>query len=184
MDIKEIKNGDSFLVNGDTFLSRTICKVMKHWGKKKGYNTTILYSHAARFCWIADELYLFGSVDNGYQPIKFRLHYDWNKDDFAIMRRKTELSATEEKQTINYCLHLDTVSVGYQYWNFIQWLLLAYVGINTFKKGTNDSFNYCYESERKCRKDLNPENYGDVSQTDIFDLLYDPNYTILYRSKK
>lgn len=182
MKINEIKNGDSFLVKSNSFLSKAICKVMKHYGKKKGYDTSILYSHAARFCWIAGELYLFGSVDNGYNPILFRLHYDWDKDDFAIMRRNTELSEKEELQTINYCMHLDTVSISYQYWNFFCWIFLVYLNINLFRKDS-DSFTYCYESERKARKNLNPENYGDTSQTDIYQLLYDNNYKIIYKSK-
>jgi len=98
------------------------------------------------------------------------------------MRRKTELSEAETIQTFNYCLHLDSVSIMYQYWNFVQWLFLVYLGINTFKKD-NDGFTYCYESEAKARKNLNPENYGDVEQTDIYKLLLDPNYHIIYKSQ-
>jgi hypothetical protein len=182
MNINDVKTGDSFLVRSNSFLSKTICAVMKHWGKKKGYNVDIIYSHAARFVWLADELYLFGSVDNGYNPILFNRHYNWDTDNFAVMRRNTELSHKEEDQTINFVLHLDTVSIGYQYWNFIQWLMLVYLNINTFKNDT-DKFNYCFESEAKARKNLNPDQYGNVSETDIFDLLYDKNYSIIYRSQ-
>ena len=183
MNINDIKTGDSFLVKRNSFLSKTICAVMKHWGKKNGYKVDLLFSHAARFVWIADTLYIFGSVDNGYQPLVFSRHYDWNNDDFAVMRRKTPLTHAEENQTSNYCLHLDTISLSYQYWNFIQWLLLVYLNINTFGNDS-DKFNYCFESERKARKDLNPENYGNVNKTDIFDLLYDKNYDIIYKSKQ
>lgn len=183
MNINDIKTGDTLLVKSDKFLSKTIVKVMKHWGKKKGYPTNIIYSHAARFVWIANKLYVFESVDNGYNPRLFEIHYDWDKSDFAIMRRKISLSEEEIKQTTHFCLHLDTISIMYQYWNFFQWLLLVYLKINTFKKDT-DKFEYCFESERKARKNLNPENYGNVNQTDIFDLLYDPNYEIIHISKK
>lgn len=183
MDIKEIKTGDTFLVKSNSFLSKTICKVMKHWGKKRGFPVDVIFSHAARFVWIADKLYVFESVDNGYNPRLFELHYDWVESDFAVMRRKTPLTPKESKQTTNYCLHLDTISLSYQYWNFFQWLFLVYLGINTFKKDS-DKFEYCYESERKARKDLNPEKYGNVNQTDIFDLLYDENYEIIYKSKQ
>lgn len=184
MDLKDVKTGDTLLVNADTFLSRTIRKVMKKWGKKKGYDTSVLFSHAARFVWIADELYVFESVDNGYQPRIFSRHYDWETADFAVMRRKEELTEAETKQTTHFCLHLDTLSVGYQYWNFIQWLLLVYLNINTFGKGDRDRFEYCYESEMEARKNLNPDKYGDVDQTDIFELLYDPNYKVIYKSKQ
>lgn len=182
MNINEIQTGDTFLVNRDKFLSRTICKVMKHYGKKKGYDTSLIYSHAARFVWMFGELYLFGSVENGYNPILFRKHYDWDNDDFAVMRRKNPLTDKDKDQTANYCLHLDTVSISYQYWNFIQWLLYVYVGIDTFKKDT-DKFTYCYESERMARKNLNPEFYKRVNRTSIFQLLYDENYEIIYTSK-
>jgi hypothetical protein len=182
MKLENIKTGDTFLVKSDTFISKAICSVMKRWGKKNNYPTDLIYSHAARFVWIAKELYLFGSVDNGYQPILFKLHYDWNKDDFCIMRRKTPLTEAEEIQTTNYCLHLDTVSVSYQYWNFVQWIVKVYLGWNWFKKDS-DGFTYCYESEMKDRKNLDPDNYGDVYITDIFQLLYDKNYNIIYKSK-
>jgi len=183
MNINEIKDGDTFLVRTNSWLSKTICKVMTKWGREKNYLIRPIYSHAARFAWIADELYLFGSVANGYNPILFKEHYDWDNDDFAIMRRKKPLSEKDRKQTINYMLHLDSISISYQYWNFIQWLLLVYLGLDTFG---NDSkkFMYCYESERYARKNLNPSRYNDVSQTDIFDLLYDPNYEVIYKSKQ
>ena len=183
MNINDIKDGDTFLVKTDNWLSKTICKVMTIWGRKRRFPVKPIYSHAARFIWIADELYLFGSVENGYNPILFRKHYDWENSDFAIMRRKEPLNEEERKQTINYMLHLDTISISYQYWNFIQWLLLVYLGIDTFG---NDSkkFMYCYESERYARKNLNPEKYGNVSKTDIFDLLYDPLYKVIYKSKQ
>jgi hypothetical protein len=184
MDIKDVKTGDTFLVrNKKAWLSKMICAVMTHWGKMKGYPTNLVFSHAGRFVWIADELYLFGSVENGYNPILFTVHYDWNNDDFAVMRRKTPLSDVEEKQTTNFVLHLDTVSVGYQYWNFVQWLMLVYLHINTFKKDS-DRFTYCYESERMSRKNLNPAWYGNVAESDIFELLYDQNYDIIYKSKQ
>ena len=183
MDIKDIKTGDSLLVKSDSFLSKTICKVMKHWGKKNNYDTSIIYSHAGRFIWIADELYVFESVDNGYNPRLFKLHYNWETNDFAVMRRKKALTIAEQKQTTTYCLHLDTISLMYQYWNFFQWLALVYLNINTFKEDS-DKFNYCYESECKARKNLNPDKYGKVNQTDIFDLLHDENYEIIYRSKE
>ena len=186
MKFEEVKTGDTILVNNDSFLSRTIRKVMKKWGKKNGYDTSVIYSHAGRCIWIAGELYVFESVDNGYQPRLFRLHYPWNYADFAIMRRKTPLTAKETKKTTHFCLHLDTISLGYQYWNFIQWLLLVYLGINTFekRKEDNDKFEYCYESEREARKNLNPDYYGNVDQTDVFQLLYDQNYEIIYKSKQ
>jgi len=78
-------------------------------------------------------------------------------------------------------LHLDSVSVTYQYWNFVQWLTLVYLKINLFTKDS-EKYCYCYESERMARKDLYPQNYGDVNRTDIFDLLFDKDYELIYRS--
>lgn len=181
MKLEDIKTGDTFLVrNPKDFISRMICKVMTKWGKKKGYNTDLVYSHAARFGWIANELYLFGSIDSGYRPILFKLHYSL-EDNCVIMRRNKDLSNDEQNQTINYCMYLTTVSKLYQYWNFIQWLMLVYLNIDTFKKDS-DGFTYCYESERMARANLNPENYKDVYKTDIFQLIYDPNYKIIYKN--
>jgi hypothetical protein len=185
MELKDIKTGDTVLVNHDNFLSRTIRKVMKKWGKKNGYDTSLLFSHAGRCIWISKKLYVFESVANGYQPRLFENHYDLQKTDLAIMRRKTPLKKDEMDQTTHFCLHLDTLSISYQFWNFAQWLLLVYLGINTFskRKDDNDKFEYCYESEREARKNLNPDRYGNVDQTDIFQLLYDPNYEIIYKSR-
>ena len=184
MNINDIKDGDTLLVNNGSWLSNTITKVMTKWGKRRGLPVKPMYSHAARFVWIEDKLYVFGSVDNGYQPWEFNKHYDWENGDFAVMRRKEPLTEKERKQTIHYMLHLDTISISYQYWNFIQWLILVYLRLDTF---WNDSkkYMYCYESERECRKNLNPENYmGNISKTDIFDLLYDPFYEVIYKSKQ
>ena len=184
MNINDIKDGDTLLVNNGSWLSNTICKVMKKWAKRRGFPLTPIYSHAARFVWIEGELYVFGSVDSGYKPWLFHRHYDWDNGDFAIMRRKEELSEEERKQTIHYMLHLDTISISYQYWNFIQWLILVYLRINTFGKDS-DKFMYCYESEMAARKNLNPSHYpGDRSKTDVFDLLYDPFYEVIYKSKQ
>jgi hypothetical protein len=36
----------------------------------------------------------------------------------------------------------------------------------------------------EARKNLNPDLYGNVDQTDIFQLLFDPNYEVLYKSKQ
>ena len=184
MNINDIKDGDTLLVNNGSWLSNTICKVMKKWAKRRGFPLTPIYSHAARFVWIEGELYVFGSVDSGYKPWLFHRHYDWDNGDFAIMRRKEELSEEERKQTIHYMLHLDTISISYQYWNFIQWLILVYLRINTFGKDS-DKFMYCYESEMAARKNLDPTHYpGDRSKTDVFDLLYDPFYEVIYKSKQ
>jgi hypothetical protein len=61
--------------------------------------------------------------------------------------------------------------------------MLVYLGINIFGK-ENDKITYCYESERLARKNLNPENYTDnIEQTDIFKLLFDKNYRVIYRSQ-
>jgi hypothetical protein len=183
MTPQDIKTGDSFLIKGTSFISRIICKVMVKWGKKKGYNTDLIYSHAGRFVWIAGDLYIYGSIDSGYKPWIFKDHYDWDKDTFCIMRRKQELSPIEENRTINYVQHLVTVSLAYQYWNFVKWLLLVYVNIDWFNK-TSDDFTYCYQSEYMCRRDLNPETHKEDYQVDIFELLYDPNYEIIYKSLK
>ncbi len=183
MNIIDIKTGDSFLIRGTSKISDLIYKIMKHWGKKKGLNTDLIYTHAARFIWINNDLYIFGSIGNGYEPLLFTDKYNWNTTDFAVMRRKIPLTIEEQNKTTEYVLHLDSISIGYQYWNFFQWLFLIYLGVDFFGKGS-DKFNYCYESERKARKNLNPENYGNVTETSIFDLLYDKNYDIIYRSKQ
>jgi len=183
--ISEVKTGDTFLGYSDTFLGRSIRSVMRRWGKKKGYDTWLIPNHAARYVLVnkIPTPYLFGSIESGYKPIEWAKHYDWEKDKFVVMRRKTPLTESEETQTTRYCLHLVTVSWVYQLWNFMQWIMLVYLGIDTFRPD-RDAFTYCYESERKARKDLNPDNYGDVSRTDIFDLLYDPNYELIFISEE
>jgi hypothetical protein len=182
MNQNDIQTGDTLLIrNKKDFISRTICAVMKKWGTKKGLPTDKIYSHAGRFVWIAGKLYVYGSIDSGYKPWLFDLHYKWD-DDLMVMRRKTPLSLPEMDQTTNFCLHLVTISRMYQYLNFIKWLTLVYLGLNIFGK-ENDHVMYCYESEHLCRKNLNPDNYGDISQTDIFQLVYDPNYEIIWTNQ-
>ena len=97
------------------------------------------------------------------------------------MRRVNPLTIEEEDQAVHYLIHLDTISKSYQYWNFIQWLLLVYLNINLFRDDPN-GFLYCYESTMKLRKHLDPLKYKDVYCTDIFQLLYDKNWEIIYRN--
>jgi len=185
-DINSIKTGDTFLTTDySSFISWCIRGVMKKFAKKNNIDSSIVLSHSGRFVWIANELYVYGSVDSGYKPWLFNNHYSLNdsNEGVIIMRRKIPLTKEEENKTINYCQYLVTVSIGYQYWNFIQWLAFVYLNIDLFKKD-GDQFTYCFESELMCRRNLNPEKYGDTYQTDFFRLLNDINYEIVYKNIK
>jgi hypothetical protein len=184
MKLEDVQIGDSMLRRDPKdFISRVICAVMVKWGKKQGYNTDLVYSHAAALIPISGLVYAFGSIDSGYKPWVFEKHYDWDKDDFCIMRRKTPLTKEEQEQTTNFCLHLVTISRMYQYLNFVKWLMLVYLGINIFGKKENEHIMYCYNSEYQRRRNLNPELYPSSPQTDLFQLLYTPSYEIIYKSK-
>ena len=172
MKITDIKTGDTLLTNSDKFLSRVIVKVMRHWGKKTGRKERKLYSHAGRFAWLGGELYVFGSIASGYNPSTFK------GGDFAIMRRRVPLTEEETNKTINYMLHLDSISLGYQYWNFVKWLLRVYLNINILWKKT-PRFLYCYEAEYYARQNLDPLTHPD-QPVDIFTLLEDPEYEIIH----
>jgi len=182
----DIQTGDSLLITTyNSFISKTIVKVMRKYNKQRNINCPIVLSHAARFIRIAGELYVFGSIDSGYKPWLFKKHYSLTdpNEGMVIMRRKTPLTDKEKDQTTNYCLHLTTVSFMYQYWALLQWLLLVYLKIDTFKKDS-DKTNYCYESEHECRKDLNPESYGETYKTPFHILINDPNYRIEFNNTK
>lgn len=187
MNLTDIKTGDTILVTDyNNWLSKTICKVMTKYGKQKGYKTDTILSHACTAVWIGNELYVFGSIESGYKPWLFRKHYsltDINENGIVLMRRKHPLSASDESALTHYCMHLNTVSIAYQYWNFFQWLAKVYLKINLFKQDS-DNFNYCYESAYMCRKVLNPYSYGDTYMTSFFDLYFDPNYEVIYRNVK
>lgn len=193
MNIQDIKTGDDFLTttyNG--FISKAIRTVMKKWAKKKCITIPktkdgkeIIMSHAGTFVWVGEELYLYGSIDSGYKPIVFKDHYSLTSKDHAaiVMRRIIPLNNKEMNKVIKFCQHLVTVNLLYQYWNFIQWCLLVYLNINLFNKD-RDAFTYCFESTMKKRQDLDPMNYLDTEQTDVFQLLNDTTYTIIYTNVK
>ena len=183
MKLSDVKTGDSFGFRGNSFVSKVILNTMKYWGKRHGYNVDKLYSHFGRAVWIANKLYIFGSIDSGYKPWLFELHYDWELDDFIIMRRTKELVIIEEIDTTHFCMHLTTINLFYQYLALLQWLILVYLRINTFKNHPSNDFTYCYRAELMCRADLNPENYKQTSVVDVFMLRDDPNYEIIYSSK-
>lgn len=191
----EIKTGDTLLImDKKAFISKTIVKTMKKWTwkKYKVANPPIVLSHAARFAKVYDTLYVYGSIDSVYKPWEFDKHYSFEGDEYSIviMRRKTPLTPEEEITTFRYIQNLTAVSFTYQYTNFIKWLALVYLNINLFKIsdkiaklfGTQRKITYCYESEYMCRKELNPENYGETYQVDFFMLINDPNYEIIYKS--
>lgn len=196
MNINDIQTGDTFLTtNYKSFISKSIVKVMKYWGKKH-YKIIkpIVLSHACRFAWIDNELYVYGSIDSGYKPWLFRLHYSLNNpnEGCIIMRRKQPLDINEKSKTIHYMQYLVTVSFIYQFTNFIKWLCLVYLNIDLFKIssyinkifGTTNKILYCYQSEYMCRKNLNPENYGNTEKVDFFMLVNDTNYQIIYQNVK
>lgn len=186
--LDDIKTGDTLLCTDYTsFISKAIVKVMKKWAKKKyGINNPeIVLSHSARFARIAGELYVYGSIDSGYKPWLFKNHYSLNdpNEGIVIQRRKVPLTEEEENKTINYMQHLVAINLMYQYWMFIQFLLLVYCNINIFKKRSDD-FTYCYYGEWKCRQNLNPETHTQTPIVDFFMLLNDPEYEIIYKNIK
>jgi len=131
-------------------------------------------------------LYVYGSIDSGYRPWIFKDHYSLTDPNqgVVIQRRETPLTVAEENKTIKYVQHLTTVSWMYQYWNFIQWLALVYLGWNWFSKDP-DHFTYCYEADYKRRKNLNPEWYpGQDWRVDFFMLSEDKHYPVIYKNLK
>lgn len=184
--IDQIQTGDTLLVtNYKDFVSKTIVSTMKKYNKQNNINCPIVLSHSARFSRIAGKLYVFGSIDSGYKPWIFEKHYSLNdpNEGLVIMRRKVPLTFKEKMQTINYMMHLTTISFMYQYWALLQWLLLVYLKIDTFKEDS-DKTTYCYEGELKCRKDLNPSNYGQTYKVPFHILINDPLYEIIYNNTK
>lgn len=186
---QELQTGDNFLVRGSSFLSKSICKVMRKWAKKKGYSKYLVdrvMSHAAVVI-VHTELpnipYLYGSTESGYKPIEFDKHYDWDNDEFIIMRRRNGMNDDQKAEVLRYCLHLTTVSIFYQYWNLIQWILLVYLNFNTFKKD-REAFTSCYESCYLTRREVEPNKYPYLPNPDVFMLLGDDNYEIIYVSDK
>jgi hypothetical protein len=193
METSQIKTGDNFFTTDyNSFVSKTICKVMLKWAQKKkipialdSKGSKIILSHACTFVWIADKLYVMGSIDSGYKPWLFDNHYKLNdpNEGVAIMRRKIPLTKDEENALTHEALHLVGVSFMYQYWNLIQWLALVYLGINLFKKDS-DAVTYCYESTYLLRKKLNPNNYGQTFMVDLFSLTNDTLYSFIYTNVK
>lgn len=188
-NLSDIQTGDNFFVRGPSFLSRGITHVMKKWAKKKNYPKyliDIVMSHAAVFV-VHNELpdipYLYGSTESGYKPLEFKKHYDWDEDEFVIMRRVSGMNDVQKSEVLRYCIHLSTVSIFYQYWNLIQWLLLVYLNVNTFTKD-REAFTYCYESCYLTRKEVDPTKYSYLPNPDIFMLLGDENYEIIYKSNR
>jgi hypothetical protein len=187
MELQSIKTGDVLLVTSyNSFISKAIVHVMKRWAKKLGLKPDFILSHAGTFVWINGILYVYGSIDSGYKPWIFEDHYDLNSPNqgIVIQRRNIPLTKEEEDKTVKYVQHLTTVSLMYQYWNFIQWLILVYLGWNLFRKD-RDAFTYCFEAEYKRRKDLNPEWYpGQDYRVDFFMLSMDKHYPIIFKHLK
>jgi len=195
--INDIQTGDNFLTTSyDDFVSKSIVKVMKKYAKQHNIKSEIVLSHAAELIWIANELYVYGSIDSGYKPWLFRRHYklDDPNEGCVIMRRKIPLTDDEKNKITNYCQYLVGVSFMYQYFNLIKWLVLVYLHINLFKLSYKISkllniiykITYCYQSTFMCRKNLNPEYYGNYEDymVDFFMLINDDKYEIIYKNIK
>lgn len=165
--INKIKTGDKFFVNSTSFLSKAIRFFMKLYAKKYKLTFDKIYSHVGIFVWIADELYIAESVDNGFNLRVFNQHYDLQKDDYIIIHRNKPI---DEKKALKWLINLATVKIAYQYYNFIQWPLLILFNINLFSKGGR-KFTYCYEACKRFDEFIEPgSTQGSLEIASFFDI--------------
>ena len=88
-----VKTGDAILFHSNTTLGKAIQYEMKKWGKDHDLHTFVLdgwiANHVGVLIWIADKLYVFESIANGYKPTLLIDDYDLDNCDYAIIRVST-----------------------------------------------------------------------------------------------
>jgi len=180
MKEEDIKTGDVYLVNGrnekgkQTFLSKAIDWWMKVYAKKYNIKYDWIGSHAATFLWIGKNLYLGESIDNGFHIRKFKAHYDFEKDDFCVLKPIKPYTEEEQEKIVELIISLQVVNVFYKYTNFIFWPIYIVFGINLF--GKTRKFTYCYESTDMIMKEMNRSVAKDIYVSSFFDLYNNENY--------
>lgn len=169
MKTKDIQSGDILAIKGEGFPSPQIIYFMKQYAKKKGIKYDFIGSHLATCFWDKNtgKLLVAESVDNGFHFREFEKHYDLAKGNIKILRPITPYSEKEIENMWNYAMHLQTVNLGYQYWNFIQWILYIELGISTFGKG-GTKFTYCYESTARIAESVRPNDWKGLDEVVSF----------------
>lgn len=177
-----IKSGDIFLIKGKGFISDSIVHFMKRYAKKKNIKYDWIGSHAGTLFWDKNSgrLVIAESVDNGFHIRIFDKHYNLEKDNYRIITPIVPYSESEQQRLWNEAMHLQTINIGYQYWNFAQWILYIETGINIFAKH-GDRFTYCYESTCEIAQSVRPNDwpYKEKEIWNFFDMYNNKNFKLL-----
>jgi len=174
MKIEDIKSGDKIAIRSNSFLSKVICYFMKQFAEKNLIKYDWIGSHLATCFWDKNtgNLLVAESVDNGFHFREFKKHYDLDKDDIKILTPKIPYTDKQISDMWNYAMHLQTINLGYQYWNFIQWILYIETKINLFGKG-GKKFTFCYESTYLLSQITDPINFDIKNEIiSFFDVYY------------
>jgi len=176
MKKEDIKSGDLVFVRGNVFISHVIEFWMKRYAKKKGIKFDWIASHIFRAFWDKNTGLLMAaeSVDNGFRFREFDKHYDLTKDDIRV---KTPIKPyTDNEIAIGWreAMHLQTVDIGYMYWNFILWIIYIETGLDLFAKH-GDKFTYCYLSSYTIGNTIRENEFPDKDEmVSFFDLWNNP----------
>lgn len=187
----EVITGYRALVNGKTFLAKTIRKVMRKYGKQMGYNLDNIFSHSGTLVHLNSRVRIVEAVANGLCPNGFFKHYDLLKDDIIIIAPREPFTGAEVDEIAEYALDLIAVNNFYQYWSLLFWLAYVYIAfkwrgkwyrLNLFGKGNKFS-NVCFEATHRIVKHVRPKDFpGNSEIASCFDL-YDPRRdVIVYRN--
>lgn len=158
MKTPQFRTGDRILVNSNSFLSRSIQFFMRLYARKRHIDTQNTFSHAGTLVFIDGELYIAEAVENGYKLREFNKHYNLAKDKIIVFRNGIPYTRDEQTMARKYALYLMEVNNCYQYWAFIQWIVLILFNINIFGKGNKFS-SECYEATYRIAKHVRPDEF-------------------------
>ncbi len=183
-----IKNGDTGLFAGTSFLSKEIIRFMTQYrnefpvdkevvAKLKGF----VPSHAGTFFRVDGVLYLFGSIEWGFKPIVFLDHYS-DADSFMVFR--DGLTLDQSHRALKKAMVMTGESTLYPYWSIALWILYIKTHWKWLLSFGGRRAEVCYESTYEIKREVLPEKYNlNPNWVSCFDLIRPDSQLIIDNRK-
>jgi len=164
LDLSDIQDGDFGFFQGRKGISKAIIKAMEDYKKNFVIDPAVLAlldgfvaSHVGVFFWDRGELWLYGSIEWGFKPIKLRDHYNIT-DSFIVLRDPGWTKALQDKAFI-YCQEKVGDSTSYPYWRLLLWRLYISTKWEWPMSWGGQRAEECYKSGYQVKREVFPDRY-------------------------
>jgi len=148
----KLKTGDTLLYKSSGFLGKSIRYFMKRYAKKKYNKKKIDYpitNHMGTIIEFENKLYVSEAVSEGYVIKPIHIYHRLGKSVF-VYRAKKEFTEEEKIKIRDYAFNLSFNQTGYEFLNFIWWIIYITTNFKLFIGGKKDKHVFCFEAAARC----------------------------------